>query len=599
VRSQISLVIAVGLGILVSPGSGVHGQTSGTIAAWGRNSSGQCNVPAPNANFVAVAAGRDHSLGLKSDGTIVGWGDNNYGQCAVPAPNADFVAVAAGTNHSLGVKSDGQIVAWGWNVAGQCNVPLPNADFVAVSGGEFHSLGLKSDGTIVGWGWNGDGQCTIPLPNADFVAVAAGLRHSLGLKSNGTIITWGSNDYGQCNVPAPNEGFVALAAGGAHSLGLKSDGTIVTWGDNSYGQCNVPMPNVDFAAISSALREHSLGLKLDGRIVAWGWNDDGQCNVPEPNADFVGLAGGYFHSLGLKRSPTTCAVPEIISRDPSVVNTANCSGGCKVSFSVSTEDDYSQVQKITLERSLPGLWVEEDAILAPIPDPDWTLTCEIDGHYTDGPHTFRAVFHCQDGSKSYSFPVFVTAERGVPVLISGFEAEHSEGGVQLRWSIAEGVRLQGFNIYRSLERTDGFERINEQLISADQGNEYVDRDAGTGETYWYRLGAMADDGEWMSQTVSIVVPAGALALHQNVPNPFNPSTTISFTLPERERLSLSIYDVKGRLVKTLVDETVDGGYQERVWEGKDANGSPVGSGVYFYRLTAADKTLTKKMVIVR
>jgi hypothetical protein len=195
--------------------------------------------------------------------------------------------------------------------------------------------------------------------------------------------------------------------------------------------------------------------------------------------------------------------------------------------------------------------------------------------------------------------VFVTAERGVPVLISGFEAEHSEGGVQLRWSIAEGVRLQGFNIYRSLERTDGFERINEQLISADQGNEYVDRDAGTGETYWYRLGAMADDGEWMSQTVSIEVPKAALALHQNHPNPFNPSTTISFTLPERERLSLSIYDVKGRLVKTLVDEMVGEGNQERIWDGKDASGSQVGSGVYFYRLTAGDKTLTKKMVMLR
>jgi hypothetical protein len=88
-------------------------------------------------------------------------------------------------------------------------------------------------------------------------------------------------------------------------------------------------------------------------------------------------------------------------------------------------------------------------------------------------------------------------------------------------------------------------------------------------------------------------------LYQNVPNPFNPTTTISFVLPERTRATLSIYDVEGRLVRTLVDEIIGEGYQERTWDGKDANGNQVGSGVYFYRLTAGDKTLTKKMVLLR
>ena len=59
------------------------------------NYTGQCNVPAPNSGFVAVAAGYSHSLGLKADGSIVAWGDNANGQCNVPAPNSGFVAVAA------------------------------------------------------------------------------------------------------------------------------------------------------------------------------------------------------------------------------------------------------------------------------------------------------------------------------------------------------------------------------------------------------------------------------------------------------------------------------------------------------------------------
>ena len=83
------------------------------------------------------------------------------------------------------------------------------------------------------------------------------------------------------------------------------------------------------------------------------------------------------------------------------------------------------------------------------------------------------------------------------------------------------------------------------------------------------------------------------------PNPFNPTTTISFTLPERARVTLSIYDVEGRLVRTLLDEVVGEGYQERIWNGRDAGGTPVSSGVYFYRLTAGGKTLTKKMVLLK
>jgi hypothetical protein len=55
-------------------------------------------------NFIALAAGYCHSLGLKADGSIVAWGRNTYGQCDVPAPNADFIALAAGQGHSLAIR---------------------------------------------------------------------------------------------------------------------------------------------------------------------------------------------------------------------------------------------------------------------------------------------------------------------------------------------------------------------------------------------------------------------------------------------------------------------------------------------------------------
>ena len=197
-----------------------------SIVAWGYNESGsgQCNVPAPNTDFVAVAAGSAHSVGLKGNGSIVAWGQNDFGLCDVPAPNTDFVAVAADRVQNLGLKADGSIVAWGLNDFGQSDVPVPNTDFVAVAAGCYHSLGLKGNGSIVAWGGNDQGQCDVPAPNTDFVAVAAGSAHSLGLKADGSIVAWGYNGWGGCDVPVPNMGFVAVAGGWGHSLGLKGGG---------------------------------------------------------------------------------------------------------------------------------------------------------------------------------------------------------------------------------------------------------------------------------------------------------------------------------------------------------------------------------------
>lgn len=91
----------------------------------------------------------------------------------------------------------------------------------------------------------------------------------------------------------------------------------------------------------------------------------------------------------------------------------------------------------------------------------------------------------------------------------------------------------------------------------------------------------------------------AFELFQNVPNPFNPSTTIRFDLPDAGPVRLRIYDVKGALVATLLDGYVEEGTGEVVWTGKGSDGRSVASGIYFYRLTAGGFTETKKMVLLR
>lgn len=97
-----------------------------------------------------------------------------------------------------------------------------------------------------------------------------------------------------------------------------------------------------------------------------------------------------------------------------------------------------------------------------------------------------------------------------------------------------------------------------------------------------------------------IVPS--LALSQNYPNPFNPSTTITFSLPNvgtRHVVSLRVYDVLGREVVTLVNEEMAAGSYEVTWDAKDQHGSPLTSGVYFYRLAAGSFVETKRMQLVR
>lgn len=97
-----------------------------------------------------------------------------------------------------------------------------------------------------------------------------------------------------------------------------------------------------------------------------------------------------------------------------------------------------------------------------------------------------------------------------------------------------------------------------------------------------------------------VVPDGReVVLHQNVPNPFSPATTIPFMLGREERVLLGVYDAGGKLVRVLVDGVTPAGRHDLVWDGRDNAGNAVAAGVYFVRLRAGSYGATKKLAIIR
>jgi hypothetical protein len=94
--------------------------------------------------------------------------------------------------------------------------------------------------------------------------------------------------------------------------------------------------------------------------------------------------------------------------------------------------------------------------------------------------------------------------------------------------------------------------------------------------------------------------AARLSLLGNHPNPFGPATTISYVVPERAVLSLAVYDISGRLVRTLLDGvSVDAGRRQVVWDGRDGDGLCVSSGLYFCKLETAAGSSTQKLLLVR
>jgi hypothetical protein len=94
-------------------------------------------------------------------------------------------------------------------------------------------------------------------------------------------------------------------------------------------------------------------------------------------------------------------------------------------------------------------------------------------------------------------------------------------------------------------------------------------------------------------------PAVYIELRQNYPNPFNPATTVTYSVPEKCRVTLEIYDVSGKCVARLVDRRHEKGSYAVEWNGKDERGNSLASGIYLYRIEAGTQTISKKMVLLR
>ncbi|MFZ4620151.1 MAG: LamG-like jellyroll fold domain-containing protein [Bacteroidota bacterium] len=200
---------------------------------------------------------------------------------------------------------------------------------------------------------------------------------------------------------------------------------------------------------------------------------------------------------------------------------------------------------------------------------------------------------------------FVSSTIILPVELTSFSAHPRSSSVELRWTTATEVNNRGFEVERRTAdegNTTPVYWTNAGFVdgngTTNSSNEYsfIDISAGVGK-YRYRLKQIDNDGNFSYSSeveVQTTTEAKAFSLKQNFPNPFNPSTSISYELAAAGRVSVTIVDMLGKTVSVLVNGPQEAGaYTVRF------DGSGLGSGIYLCRLEAGGMVHVNKMILVK
>jgi predicted lipoprotein with Yx(FWY)xxD motif len=194
---------------------------------------------------------------------------------------------------------------------------------------------------------------------------------------------------------------------------------------------------------------------------------------------------------------------------------------------------------------------------------------------------------------------------GVPKALAG-EQSYTPVGLDLTWDKSIDADLGHYAVYRGTSA--GFVPGSGNLIASPKDTTLLDSSWRWNGGYYYKVSAIDIHGnesgfalltpDNVTGTETPKAPAASY-LAQNYPNPFNPTTRIAFGLSAPGHVSLRIYDAAGRLVRMFAEGTRPAANYVEVWDGKDASGRAVASGIYFCRLDAGSFTQTKKMILLR
>ncbi len=321
-----------------------------------------------------------------------------------------------------------------------------------------------------------------------------------------------------------------------------------------------------FTSVSGSTRNHLAAFNIsNGALLSWNPNASDGVNTLAVDSSTV-YVGGHFYDYGVPATTIGGADRNYIAAlDPSTGNATNWNPGADydamaIALSPANEEVY-----------LGGAFAKIDGISR---------------------SNFAGITNPQDIS--------------LPVQATDFLATADAGSVALTWKTKSEVDNAGFNILRedpgalTFKMTASYttDRSLCGLGTSSTGKSYnfTDDHVVSGDRYAYKIEEVSTGGaikDLTTLSVTVSVPK-TYALFQNYPNPFNPTTVISYKLSAVSNVTLRVYDVLGRAVKTLVDARESAGGHSVTF---DASGLP--SGVYFYRLNAGGFSQTRKLMVIK
>lgn len=302
----------------------------------------------------------------------------------------------------------------------------------------------------------------------------------------------------------------------------------------------------------------------------------------------------------------------------------------QVNFSVTASAGPFLVTYPNTNVTIPGLssvevtWNVANTDIAPVNVSNVNILLSVDGGQT---YTYTLASNTpNDGAANVTLPdhqtttarikveavdniffdisnVNFTIEEAIPVELVSFTAVKSQSIITLKWKTATELNNRGFSVEKGIDGLS-FSEITfiPGMGTSTNLNEYtyIDENLSIG-TFYYRLKQIDFDGSYAySNTISVDVELPSqFTLNQNHPNPFNPSTKISFELPVDADVKLDVYNTIGQLVAELVNNGLSGGRHE-----VNFNADELSSGIYYYKLTAASKdgqifNATRKMILIK
>jgi len=281
----------------------------------------------------------------------------------------------------------------------------------------------------------------------------------------------------------------------------------------------------------------------------------------------------------------------------------------------------------------PSTWGQNSMTFSPIfiigEGPNGAIYTRWRVSYNEAPNDS---FGPKDYGEVEDYGPVADKDQGKPppaISISTFTGASEGDCVLLNWQTETELDNVGFAVYRNDTKDGKYAKIGFVPAAEDSetSNDYqfTDKEVEQGQTYFYYLEDVDLKGEKSkseiikvvmppakSEVIKVVVPPANLvipipskfALLQNYPNPFNPDTWLPYQLAHDANVIIRIYDVKGRVIRTLDLGQREAGYylnkgKAAYWDGKDTTGQSVSSGVYFYSFKAGDFSTVRKMVIIK